>query len=323
MTPTHCILVTLSLCAVASSVAGCKYTVESYTTTDAMIVNEAAFIAQVSAECEDSPSNLYAEVEGRLLVAANAGPNKYQVSWLDDFKKARRGDYYVKFYDEAGYGQLRKLLRDGESTSSVTPVHSVYVRYPGAYKGVWVNSEFLAAIVCMIPPTVFPNAQAKPKARSYAEAAANNNSTADIITTVLSQFITNLNSVIGPLISLLTEALQKRYIQPICLPILSHHRTNAFVESDLFVTGWGSAMFDCGKAYVESKPMMNNAIEAPIGTECAAPWNVAVDMSHISEGYFGFSGSHFGYIAVIVFQNKCFLVMVFYLSVSIGLVTTM
>ncbi|KAL4113610.1 hypothetical protein QTP88_017204 [Uroleucon formosanum] len=55
------------------------------------------------------------------------------------------------------------------------------------------------------PPTVFPDAQAKPKARSYAEAAANNNSTADIITTVLSQFITDLNSVIGPLISLLTE----------------------------------------------------------------------------------------------------------------------
>lgn len=79
MTPTRCILVALSLCAVASSVAGCKYAVESYTTTDAMIVNEAAFIAQVSAECEDSPSNLYAEVEGRLLVAANAGPNKYQV----------------------------------------------------------------------------------------------------------------------------------------------------------------------------------------------------------------------------------------------------
>jgi hypothetical protein len=46
-----------------------------------MIVTEAAFIAQVSvAECEDPPSNLYAEVEGKLVVAANAGPNKYQVT---------------------------------------------------------------------------------------------------------------------------------------------------------------------------------------------------------------------------------------------------
>jgi len=79
MKPTHCILVALSLCAMASYTVGCKYAVESYTTTDAMIVTEAAFIAQVSAECEDSPSNLYAEVEGQLLVAANAGPNKYQV----------------------------------------------------------------------------------------------------------------------------------------------------------------------------------------------------------------------------------------------------
>jgi len=82
MKATHCILIALSLCAVASSTTGCKYAVESYTTTDAMIVTEAAFIAQVSAECEDSPSNLYAEVEGRLLVAANAGPNKYQVCYL-------------------------------------------------------------------------------------------------------------------------------------------------------------------------------------------------------------------------------------------------
>jgi translocon-associated protein subunit delta len=75
---------------------------------------------------------------------------RLQVSWLDDFKKARRGDYNVKLYDEAGYGQLRKLLRDGESISGVTPVHSAYVRYSGAYRGVWVNSEFLAAIVSLV-----------------------------------------------------------------------------------------------------------------------------------------------------------------------------
>jgi len=54
------------------------------------------------------------------------------------------------------------------------------------------------------PPTVIPDAQAKPQARSY-------NSTIEIVTTVLSQFITNLNSVIGPLISLLTDVLQKRF----------------------------------------------------------------------------------------------------------------
>lgn len=84
MNPSHCVLAVLSLYAMASSSSaagggGCKYSVDSYTTTDAMIVTEAAFIAQVSAECEDSPSNLYAEVEGKLVVAANAGANKYQV----------------------------------------------------------------------------------------------------------------------------------------------------------------------------------------------------------------------------------------------------
>lgn len=80
MKPVQCVFVALSLYATMSCVAaGCKYSVESYTTTDAMIVTEAAFIAQVSAECEDSPSNLYAEVDGKLVVAANAGPKKYQV----------------------------------------------------------------------------------------------------------------------------------------------------------------------------------------------------------------------------------------------------
>lgn len=82
MNPNSCVVLVAvaSLCALASA-AGCKYSVESYTTTDAMIVTEAAFIAQITAtECEDSPSNLYAEVEGKLVVAANAGPNKYQVS---------------------------------------------------------------------------------------------------------------------------------------------------------------------------------------------------------------------------------------------------
>ncbi|XP_016657710.1 venom protease isoform X2 [Acyrthosiphon pisum] len=34
------------------------------------------------------------------------------------------------------------------------------------------------------------------------------------------------------------------YIRPICLPILWHHRTNTFVESELFVTGWGSRRFE-------------------------------------------------------------------------------
>lgn len=80
MKPSYCVLFALSLYAmVSSSSASCKYSVDSYTTTDAMIVTEAAFIAQITTECEDSPSNLYAEVEGKLVVAANAGANKYQV----------------------------------------------------------------------------------------------------------------------------------------------------------------------------------------------------------------------------------------------------
>jgi len=58
---------------------------------------------------------------------------------------------------------------------------------------------------------MIPDAQAKPQARSYAEAAANNNPIIEIVTTVLFQSITNLNSLIGPLIAILTDVLRKRF----------------------------------------------------------------------------------------------------------------
>lgn len=80
MIPSYSIFFALSVLAtVSSSTASCKYSVDSYTTTDAMIVTDAAFIAQITTDCEDAPSSLYAEVEGQLVVAANAGANKYQV----------------------------------------------------------------------------------------------------------------------------------------------------------------------------------------------------------------------------------------------------
>jgi len=52
------------------------------------------------------------------------------------------------------------------------------------------------------------NAQPQPK--RYAEVTVSDNSPLDSVSTTLSQFISNLNSLIGPLIFLLTEVLHKQ-----------------------------------------------------------------------------------------------------------------
>lgn len=75
--------------------------------------------------------------------------NRYQVSWLDDAAKASSGDYRIALYDDEGYAALRKAMRNGEDTSSVKPLVTIIVNFPGAYKGPWVNSEFIAAILAI------------------------------------------------------------------------------------------------------------------------------------------------------------------------------
>lgn len=84
MKPSNRVFFALLMSAMVFSItASCKYSIDSYATTDAMIVTEAAFIAQITTDCEDSPSSLFAEVEGQLVVAANTGENKYQVRTRD------------------------------------------------------------------------------------------------------------------------------------------------------------------------------------------------------------------------------------------------
>lgn len=76
--------------------------------------------------------------------------NKYQVSWIDDPKKASSGEYSVTLYDDEGYAALRKAIRSGEDTSSVKPLVTIVVNFPGAYQGPWVNSEFMAAVLSVL-----------------------------------------------------------------------------------------------------------------------------------------------------------------------------
>ncbi|XP_055697480.1 translocon-associated protein subunit delta [Phlebotomus papatasi] len=119
----------------------------SYSTSDATIVSQIAFVTEFSLECSNVATervSLFAEVDGRITPVAIIGDTKYQVSWNEEVKKARSGDYNVKLYDEEGYAAVRKTQRSGED-NNVKPLATVVVRHSGSYTGPWFNSEILAA----------------------------------------------------------------------------------------------------------------------------------------------------------------------------------
>ncbi|RZF38606.1 hypothetical protein LSTR_LSTR004434 [Laodelphax striatellus] len=129
----------------------------SYTTQDATVLTKIAFVAEFSLKCENKAKNipLYAEVNGKTLPAVQkfSGPtvdNEYQVSWVEEVKKSRSGDYKVNLYDEEGYGLLRKAIRNGEDISTVKPLVTIILSHPGAYQGPWVNSEFMALVLSIL-----------------------------------------------------------------------------------------------------------------------------------------------------------------------------
>jgi len=41
-------------------------------------------------------------------------------------------------------------MRSGEDISSVKPIATVVLNFPGAYQGPWVNSEFMAAVLSIL-----------------------------------------------------------------------------------------------------------------------------------------------------------------------------
>jgi translocon-associated protein subunit delta len=128
-------------------------TAAAYTTKDATVLTSIAFVAEFTLNCGNHVTGLplYAEINGKTLPAARIGDdNRYQISWTDDVKKARSGDYSINLYDEEGYAALRKAIRSGEDPSSVKSLVTIVVTYPGAYQGPWVNSEFMAAILSVV-----------------------------------------------------------------------------------------------------------------------------------------------------------------------------
>lgn len=130
-----------------------EVTASQYTTQDATVLTNIAYVAEFTLKCSNGVKGLplYAEVAGKTLPAARVGEeNKYQVSWTEDLKKARSGDYNINLYDEEGYGALRKALRSGEDATTVKPLVTIVLNYPGAYQGPWVNSEFMAAVLSVL-----------------------------------------------------------------------------------------------------------------------------------------------------------------------------
>nr|CAD7408504.1 unnamed protein product [Timema poppensis] len=127
-------------------------TASAYTTQDATVLTSIAFIADFTLKCGNGAKGipLYAEIDGKTVPAARTGDDKYQVSWTEEVKKARSGDYNVNLFDDEGYAALRKAVRSGEDASTVKPLVTVVVNYPGAYQGPWVNSEFMAAVLSLL-----------------------------------------------------------------------------------------------------------------------------------------------------------------------------
>ncbi|XP_034939663.1 translocon-associated protein subunit delta [Chelonus insularis] len=130
-----------------------EVTASAYVTEDATILTNVAFTTQFTLKCSNGVKDisLYAECEGKILPAVRlSADNKYQVSWTEDIKKARSGDYNVKLYDEEGYAAIRKAYRNGEDPESIKPLAVVMVNNPGIYQGPWINSELLAVFLAAL-----------------------------------------------------------------------------------------------------------------------------------------------------------------------------
>ncbi|KAI5645051.1 translocon-associated protein, delta subunit precursor (TRAP-delta) domain-containing protein [Phthorimaea operculella] len=138
--------------ALAESCQNPKVEASSFTSLDATVVTQIAYITELTLSCDNKiPENyaLYAEVDGKPLTAARIGENKYQVSWTEEIPKARSGVHEVLILDEEGYANLRRARR-ASPDAPVTPLLAIQLNHPGSYSGPWVNSEVLATLLSIL-----------------------------------------------------------------------------------------------------------------------------------------------------------------------------
>ncbi|VVC87209.1 translocon-associated protein subunit delta [Leptidea sinapis] len=129
-----------------------KVEAASFTSLDATIVTEIAYITEFTLKCDNPlPENypLYAEVDSKSLAAAQVGENRYQVSWTMEPSKARAGVYEVRIHDEEGWAAVRRARRN-DPAAVVAPLLAIQLIHPGSFSGPLVNSEVLATALSII-----------------------------------------------------------------------------------------------------------------------------------------------------------------------------
>ena len=136
--------------------AGCdnpKIQASSYTASDAQVLTHIPFITEFTLTCGGAASNMpvYADVNGALTpVQQTTDGKKYQIAWTEELKKAKTGIHEVNLYDEAGFSARKRVLERGEFSSSVKPLVTIQLNYPGSYAGPWINSEHMAAMLAAV-----------------------------------------------------------------------------------------------------------------------------------------------------------------------------
>uniref|UniRef100_A0A8C4SFQ2 Translocon-associated protein subunit delta n=1 Tax=Erpetoichthys calabaricus TaxID=27687 RepID=A0A8C4SFQ2_ERPCA len=129
------VFVLLSICN-AETCTDPDFTSSYYTTSDAVISSETAFIVEISLTCKNGAQNvaLYADVNGKQFpVTRGQDVGRYQVSW--------------SFFDEESYSVLRKAQRNNEDLSTIKPLFTVNVDHRGAWSGPWISTEVIAAAI--------------------------------------------------------------------------------------------------------------------------------------------------------------------------------
>ncbi|ROT81022.1 translocon-associated protein subunit delta [Penaeus vannamei] len=147
------ILAALVAVAAGETCEGAQVEAVGFTSRDATIVTKIAYIADFTLSCSNGAKDvsLYAETaDGIVGVARSVDGLKYGVSWIEDVSAAASGDHPIKLYDEQGYAALRKAQRGNEDSASVTPIATINLYHPGAYKGPWVQSETMAIIFAIL-----------------------------------------------------------------------------------------------------------------------------------------------------------------------------
>ncbi|TRY70963.1 hypothetical protein TCAL_11625 [Tigriopus californicus] len=147
------VLSALLVLTTAESCANPKVQATSYTPADAEVLTHIAYIAEFTLTCSNGATNvnLFADINGAVMpVIRSQDGSKYQVSWTESLKAAKKGDRPIRLYDEEGFAAVKRILERDEDPSSVKPLVQIEINYPGAYTGPWMKSEHLASLMIFL-----------------------------------------------------------------------------------------------------------------------------------------------------------------------------